>query len=137
MQIESPEKLVAAIEFSYARVERWSDGVIMIQVDDQHEMLEHEHAHALMRAVKELANGERIFLIASAGAATSADENARRHFADREHKEFVRAMAIVVLNMAQRLIANFFININRPAFRTRVFNSVEDARRWLKKQPDP
>lgn len=42
--------------------------------------------------------------------------------------------AIVVRGMGHKMIANFYLNINRPKRRTKFFNQLENAVQWSKEQ---
>lgn len=43
-----------------------------------------------------------------------------------------KADAFVIKSMAQKILANFYIKINKPERPTKFFNSKEDAIDWLK-----
>ena len=43
-----------------------------------------------------------------------------------------KADAFVIKSMAQRILANFYIKINKPERPTKFFNTKEDATIWLK-----
>lgn len=64
----------------------------------------------------------------------SISAGARNEGSKRHYSAFVIAQAFVVKNMAQRLFANFIMKLNRPVRETRLFNSREEARAWLKKK---
>lgn len=42
--------------------------------------------------------------------------------------------AIIVKSMGHKLVANFYLNINRPKRKTKFFNSLENAVQWSKEQ---
>lgn len=64
----------------------------------------------------------------------SISAEARNEGSKRHYSAFVIAQAFVVKNMAQRLFANFIMTLNRPGRETRLFNSREEARAWLKQK---
>lgn len=58
---------------------------------------------------------------------------AKKHGASEEVVAITKAMALITKSLATKIMANFFILINKPAHPTRMFRSVEDAKKWLKK----
>jgi hypothetical protein len=58
-------------------------------------------------------------------------EGEKPHYADG-----LIAQAFVVKNLAQRLIGNFIIKVNKPARLTRMFTDYEEATRWLADKRD-
>ena len=55
-----------------------------------------------------------------------------RDYLAKEGNELVTASAIVVSSAILRVIANFFIKVNRPVNPTRLFTDRETAVEWLK-----
>ena len=64
----------------------------------------------------------------------------KNHNATREGREFMaksdnpnrKALAIMTNNLAVKLIANFYIKINKPKTPTKLFNDIKEAEKWLK-----
>jgi hypothetical protein len=56
---------------------------------------------------------------------------ARSLFADSNQNSRTAKVAIVVESPLSRVIANFFLGLNRPDFPTRLFNDEAEAREWL------
>jgi hypothetical protein len=48
-------------------------------------------------------------------------------------KEEADKVAVLVNNLPTRMLANFFINVNKPVIPTRTFQSIEKATTWLLK----
>jgi len=64
----------------------------------------------------------------------SVDKSARDHFSKSRESETARtkAVAIIVSSPVSRVIANFFIGFNKPKRPVRIFNSVDEAKKWFR-----
>jgi hypothetical protein len=84
------------------------------------------------KAKNELANGHKhvvLFVPCEFGTITP---EARKTSASEEVNRNAIAKAIVVQHLANRLIANFFIMVDRPPAPTRIFSEEKDALKWLR-----
>jgi SpoIIAA-like len=71
-------------------------------------------------------------LLVDFGKIKSQTKEARDYFAkDPTHIRTYSAVAIVVNNTLAKLIANFFMGLNKPLRPTRLFNDRESALAWL------
>lgn len=61
---------------------------------------------------------------------TFMDKQARAVFAGQE-KSTVKGVAIVSQSLIQKSIINLYFNFSKPIIPTKVFNTVDDAKRWL------
>lgn len=61
----------------------------------------------------------------------SQSAEARAAFAGAEATKVTLACALVIESPLSRVLGNFYLGFNRPQSPTRLFNSVEDAERWL------
>ena len=60
---------------------------------------------------------------------------AREIVSSKRFKKITIAMAVVVgYSLPLKMVANFFIKINKPLTPTKLFNSKKDAQDWLKLQ---
>lgn len=62
------------------------------------------------------------------------DPNARDWGAKRPGEVTSIADAVVIRGMAQKMIANFYLKINRPKKSTKFFNNLSDAISWSSEQ---
>ena len=56
---------------------------------------------------------------------------AREYLADKKNTRYLNAGAIVVNSRSQRIIGNFFIQINRPNIPSKIFTNEQEALKWL------
>lgn len=62
------------------------------------------------------------------------NKEVRNYFAN-EGSESACANAILVSNSISRILANFFLNINKPSIPTRIFTDSAKAVKWLEMFP--
>ena len=60
------------------------------------------------------------------------DKDVRELWAEQGRSQYSSADAIVATHVAIKMIANFYIAVNKPAIPTRVFNFEQEAIDWLK-----
>jgi hypothetical protein len=63
---------------------------------------------------------------------SSVNSEARFYAASKEANIYTTALAVVVQNIAQTIIGNTYIKINKPIKPTKLFTKQEDAIIWLK-----
>lgn len=59
-----------------------------------------------------------------------------RDFAAGNTQSFISAYAILVDELAMKLVGNFFINFHKPEQPTKIFTNEKEARKWLLQQRD-
>jgi hypothetical protein len=84
----------------------------------------------------ELAKGNDYAVLIEAGSFTDFSKNAKEASASREHSEKRIAMAIITSNLAKKILADLYIRINKPVSPTRIFNSKDEAIKWLQEKRD-
>lgn len=81
-----------------------------------------------------LSGGEKHFVIADVSKDVSSTNEARVYAADNEYMVNHIAYAMIGKSLPVNMIANFFINFNKPKVPTRLFSSEEDALNWFRKE---
>lgn len=71
-------------------------------------------------------------IVHSAGTLTTIEPGVREYLASNSRYAHKIAEAFVVKNLGQRILANFYLRIARPACPTEVFTSEEEAVKWVK-----
>lgn len=102
-----------------------------------------ENAEVSMEAVKEMI-AARQELVAGELYGVLVDGNSNFYVSKKVREEMAKytqhnrvAVAVVSTNMASRLIANFFISVNKPKTPTRLFNTRKEAESWLRSHIEP
>lgn len=120
------------IELNKATCELIEDRIINIVVKDNVE-IEVEDVLDIRKTNERLSKNENYLVVLESGFHSSITREARELSAKKEYGEQRKAMAFVITSLAQRIIGNFFININKPPTPTKIFNSREEALVWVKK----
>lgn len=81
---------------------------------------------------QELTKGEPYVAILTFGEMTEVTKAAREQIASFEHKQNTIAKAILVNDIGNRLLGNFYLSVNKPFIKTRLFTSRENALDWLR-----
>jgi len=106
-------------------------GVIEVVVQDNAN-LEVEDIIAIREANQILAKGNRYVVVLISGFHTTITKEAREESAKKEYGETRKAMAFIINNLGQRLIGNFFIQMNKPPTPTKIFTSKDEGLKWAK-----
>ena len=61
----------------------------------------------------------------------SIDKSARDYAASEEGLRYSKVEAFVINSLAHKLLANFYMKVNKPSVPTRFFRNKEDAEEWL------
>ena len=106
------------------------DGVLRFVISDGIRSDEAD-IRELLEAMQRLGGGEPMLVLSDIRGLRSASASARAAAASPEATRLNRAAAIVVGSRATRMIGNFFLKLNRPAYPSRIFNSEDAALAWL------
>ena len=89
----------------------------------------------LQMKLLELYNGfltKRVPFLFEAEEGATINKEARDNSRNIEHLVPFKATAVVVDNLAQAMVANFYMKFNKPGHPYKVFNKRADAIQWLK-----
>ena len=78
-----------------------------------------------------LTDGEKYANVFSAEDFFSISTEARTEGSKPYYSKNLIAQALVVKNLAQRLVGNFIMRINKPVRDTKMFSNKADARVWI------
>jgi hypothetical protein len=92
-------------------------------------------AKANVDAMAQLARGRKLPVLVNVSRARMVSREARQCYAGAETAKLTVAAALIVGSPISRVLGNFFLGLNRPAFPLRLFTSEEDAVAWLKGLP--
>lgn len=96
--------------------------------------LQPEHVQQMKKANHELAAGRRYAVLVTSHPYSSFSPEARVYSARPEFVQDTIASALVIQSMAQRLVGNFYLQVNRPHIPTRLFTDREAALEWLREE---
>lgn len=110
---------------------RPSGCVVVIRYDNELNVTL-EMAKKLTAEVAKFFGQTELGIVHSAGTLTTIEPGVREYLASNSRYSHKIAEAFVVKNLGQRILANFYLRIARPACPTEVFTSEEEAVKWVK-----
>ena len=91
-----------------------------------------EDAKEVFNAHLELAEDKQVASLVDIRGIKSATREARSFPTTASVAKFPIALALLVDSPVSRVIANFFLGVNKPSYPTKFFNSENEAITWLK-----
>lgn len=79
-----------------------------------------------------VAGGQKKRLLIIAHEFTNIESDAREFMARDENTIYSIAEAYVIKSLGQRILANFYLRVNKPSVPSMFFTDVNSAERWLK-----
>lgn len=93
-----------------------------------------EDVQELKKANIELTNDGHYAILVIFGHLTEVTKEARELIASKEFQRNTIAKALLVDNIGHRLVGNFYLSVNRPHIKTRLFTDRDLAIKWLKEE---
>lgn len=109
-----------------------TDGIIEIVSADDFEY-DIEAIKQNYQAIIKLKKTEKALILNLAGKFTTVTNEVREFAATAPHKDFIAAEAFVIQSLAQKMIARFYLNVNKPKVPANFFTSADKAIVWLNK----
>jgi hypothetical protein len=119
------------IELNKSTCELIEEGVILVTYKSKAE-IELEDVIEIRNTTHQLANGKAYVSIYDPGEETTVTKEAREISSEAGNIQNRKAMAIVVKHLGQRILANFFINLNKKIHPMKAFTTRDEAIKWAK-----
>lgn len=119
------------IDNGAVKVSLQSEGIIAVEYADDY-CISLPTAQEITEVIRSLAGKNRKAILHIPGMYTTHEEGVREYLTEMSHCKGKAAEAIVIRNLQHRIKANFYLRINRPACPTMLFESAEEAEKWLK-----
>lgn len=78
----------------------------------------------------ELVKGQPCYLVVTPAVGNTSSPEARKHATEMKGKNVI-AEALIITNLAIRLLANFYIKVNRPDQKVKIFSNSISALNWI------
>ena len=105
------------------------DSVILRLADDL--MIDLEKAKMMDVALSKITQEQPKKILVLNGKYTSATTEARTFLASKSKLRQISKCSVTIHSLSQRILANFFIRVNKPPFPVKFFNTEEAAEKWL------
>lgn len=117
-------------ELENVEISMCSDGIIRVMFERKAEINSMVFKQVFMK-YNEMVEGKRYPFIYSAEDGSVVVTSDGRDFAKKEEYSFPKVCnAVIVRSLAHKLLASFYLKINKPAFPFKVFNSMAEAEDW-------
>ncbi len=120
------------IDLSHSTLYLREDGILQLNSTN------HVYTVADMKEINEakykLLEGKNAPLLVIASAYASVENDAREFMASDENQQQSSMEAFVICSLAQKILANFYLAVNKPKVPTRFFSDIISAEKWLQLQ---
>lgn len=123
-------KIVKQVKIPEATVSRWENGIIHVFYQDN-TILDIDVQRRMADIFNEVADFKKSHFIFEAGENVIVTKEARNNALKLEDSTPILASAVIAHNLAYRMIANFFLKVQRPKGQYKVVGSLEEALHWL------
>lgn len=120
-----------SIELEFCLVGLREDGIIENRfVRDEPYEIDAKHLNEIAEAMLIISKGKRMPLLSIAGLYGSITPEARKVSINPSDK-YTLALALVIKELPQRLLANFYFKVKKVDYPVKSFRSEEEATTWL------
>ena len=123
--------ILREIEIPEAFIRMRQDGIVHVFYKEN-TTLDVELQNRTVKLFREITNNKKANFIFESDEGFYFTKEARENSIKLENDSPVNASAIIVTNLASRIIANFFIKVTKPKIRYKLFGTVEEATKWLR-----
>ena len=120
------------VEYYFTAV-RYNTGFIEILWDTSITEITVDHLKKSQIIVKELSGGKKMPLYFSTHDFLGISKEARKYATSPEGVVYTKATAVLVNNMAIKILMSFFMSMNKPIVPTKGFVTKEECFVWLEK----
>jgi hypothetical protein len=122
-------------DLGHTVIYKLKDSTLVIKAGDNHMYLV-EDIKEIYQVMKDLSGGQKTYNLNVMGEYTSVEPEVRAFSSKGPHKDLVAAECFVISSLAQRILANAYIKINKPIVKSAFFNNINSAKEWLTKQKE-
>lgn len=131
MELVSEVKIIKQITLPEASLSLREDGIIHVFYNNN-TVLDVPLQLRMADAFNEITDSQKSYFIFEAGENVVITKEARENALKLEDSTPILASAVVANNLAYRIIAIFFIKVQKPKGQYKVVANLEDALKWLK-----
>ena len=108
-----------------------NDGLLYVRVTNEvNETV--ERSKQLVEAIGKLVNYKKVPMLSKFDEFALPPKENRDFWAQKDSCPYTSAEAFITNSTAMKIIANFYMRIEKPQRETKMFTDIEEARKWLK-----
>ncbi len=134
---KDPKILKQKVAEGYLTANLYDNGVIEILWDKTIETIEVDHLSKMQQTVAELSGGKRMPLLFTPHDFLHLSKEGGKFATSDDGTRYSLAIAVVVDNLAKKLLMNFFLSINKPKVPTKGCSTKADSFKWLESIKTP
>lgn len=123
-------KFAKNINLDFAKIELLGNNIVRLEIYDNCIIGEHE-SREMNTAIGVLTNNQPARILIVSQPTTVFDHEARAFSASDEGLKFTIGDALVVSNLAHKILVSFYLKFNKPKKPSKAFDSEADAIAWL------
>lgn len=108
-----------------------ADGIMYVRISSEKEESV-ELVKKMVEKMGEMVNYKQVPLLASHDGAAMPGKANRDYWAKKESCPYSKADAFMITSVVMKLIANFYLKVNKPERPTKMFTHENEAIKWLK-----
>ena len=130
MSLKIEIKIVREISITEASVKLRDDGIVLVYYNNN-TVLDVPLQIKMADIFNEITKQKKSYFIFNAGENVTITKEARNNALKLEDSTPILASAVVADNLAYRIIANFFIKVQKPKGKYKIVANVEEAVNWI------
>src|ERR1700741_1725208 len=107
------------------------DGILYVRVTNEFDETV-ERSKELVKAIGEIVNYKKVPMLSKFDEFVLPPRENRNFWAKKDSCPYTSAEAFITQSIAMKIIANFYMRIEKPQRETKMFTKVDEARKWLK-----
>jgi hypothetical protein len=108
------------------------DNIIIINWNNTLKEITKTHLQKVINRVSEFSENEKLPVFTMTFDFISINHEAKNFIASEEGGKYTLVNAVLIDNLAKKLIFNFYLKLNKPKIPTRGFTNIDDGLIWLK-----
>lgn len=124
---------IKEIEIHCARIRLINSSLVENVIID-YTSIDTEDVLKIKKVNLQLTDGKPYAVLVDSGLFTSITKEARELIASAEFAQKTIAKAILVHSLGHRIVGEFYIKINKPLIKTKIFANRDKAIEWLNKE---
>ncbi len=134
--------VLATADMPYATFYKLEDQIVILVYNDMEVEITQDDAEMHSTLLRGLCGGEKCKMILDFQKSPATFTNEAREYAakDSRHLSVVASQALVLSTLAHKIVANFYMRVNKPSFPIKSFRSMKEAYKWtlsLKQSMEP
>lgn len=111
----------------------YDNGIVEILWDESIDLVEVKHLQKMQEVVRELGNGKKMPLLFAPHDFVHINAEGQKFASSEEGVVYTAAVAVLMHNLAMRILMNFFMRTTKVKVPTKGFPNREAAISWLEK----